>query len=157
MRKVLISLAAAASAVAVAAPASAQVYGNLGVGIGVPGYGAPAYGYGYGAPAYGYNNVGRWQQQLQQVRYDMYNLSRQGRLTRSEANDLDRDIRSAERSLYNAGYRGISPWEARSMDEKIARLRYEVRRYADYDGRRGWNRGGYGNYYGDRDWDHDRR
>jgi hypothetical protein len=147
MRKVLISLAAAAATLAVAAPASAQVYGNLSpYGYG---YGTPSYSYGYNG--YGYNNVGRWQSQLQQVRYEMQNLARQGRLTRAEARDLDRDLRSAERSLYRSGRNGIAPWEARSMDQRIARLQYEVRRYADYD---------YGRYngrrYGDRDWDHDR-
>ena len=147
MRTLLISLAAA-SAVAVAAPASAQVYGNLGVGIGGPAYGAPGYGYGYG---YGYGNTaGRWQAQLQQIRYQMNILARQGRLTRAEGRDLNRDIRSAERTLYNASYRGISPWEARSMDDKIARLRYELRRYADYDGNRWENR-----RYRDRDYDRD--
>jgi hypothetical protein len=141
MRKVLISLAAAAATFAVAAPASAQAYGNL-----------SPYGYGYGAPGYGYgyNNVGRWQNQVQQVRYEMQNLGRQGRLTRSEARDLNRDIRSVERTLYRSGRNGITPWEARSMDQKIARLQYEVRRYADYD------YGRYGRRYGDRDWGHDR-
>lgn len=156
MRTLLISLAAA-SAVAVAAPASAQVYGNVGIGIGGPAYGAPGYGYGYGyGNGYG-NSAGRWQAQLQQIRYDISNLARQGRLTRAEGRDLDRDIRSAERTLYNASYRGISPWEARSMDEKIARLRYEVRRYADYDGNR-WNDRRYRDHDRDydRDWDRDR-
>jgi hypothetical protein len=152
MRKVLISLAAAGTAVALASPASAQAWGNMGP------YGAP-YGYnsGYG---YGYGNAGRWQQQLQQIRYEMRNLAVQGRLTRSEGRDLNRDIRSAERSLRNASYRGISPWEARSMDQRIANLRYELRRYADYDGRRGWNRGygynGDNGYYRDRNRDRDR-
>jgi hypothetical protein len=48
------------------------------------------------------------------------------------------------------------------MDQRIANLRYELRRYADYDGRRGWNRGygynGDNGYYRDRDrdWDGDR-
>ena len=133
MRKVLFSLAAAASALAVAAPASAQVYGNL----------APGYGYGYGynqnAYGYGYRNGGNLRAEIQQIRYQARNLSAQGRLTRAEARDLNRDIANAERAIYNAGYRGISPWEAQALQQRVQRLRYEVARYSDYD-----RRGGYG-------------
>lgn len=142
MRKVLISIAAAAATLAVAAPASAQNYGNM-----------TPYGYGYGAPAYGYgyNNIGRWQNQIQQVRYQMQRLARQGRLTRAEARNLNRDIRSTERALYRSGRYGISPYEAQSIDRRIARLQFELRRYADYDRGRY-----YGRRYGDRDWGRDR-
>ena len=134
MRKVLFTLAAAASAIAVAAPASAQVYGNLG----------PGYGYGYNNSAYGYgyrNNAGNLRAQIQQIRYQARNLSAQGRLTRAEARDLNRDIANAERAIYNAGYRGISPWEAQSLQQRVQRLHYEVARYSDYDRRSGY---GYG-------------
>lgn len=129
MRKVLLPLAAAASVLAVASPASAQAYGNL----------APGYGYGYGAPAdgnayaYGYGN---FQGQLQQVRNQAYNLMRQGRLTNAENRDLNKDIRQAERALYRSSRYGMSPYEARAMQNRIANLQFEVRRYADYDGRR---------------------
>ena len=129
MRKVLLPLAAAASVLAVASPASAQVYGNL----------APAYGYGYGTPAYGnaYGyGYGNLQGQLQQVRNQAYNLMRQGRLTRAESNDLNKDIRSAERALARSSRYGVSPNEMRAMQNRIANLQFEVRRYADYDGRR---------------------
>jgi hypothetical protein len=131
MRKFLVTLAAV-SAVAVAAPASAQVYGNLGVGYGSP-YGN-AYGYAYNN---GYQRVERLQNQIQQVRYQMRNLAVQGRLTRAEARDLNRDIRSTERALANASRRGLSPYEARVLSQRVQRLNFEVRRYADYDGRRG--------------------
>ncbi len=129
MRKVLLPLAAAASVLAVASPASAQAYGNL----------AP--GYGYGQQAYGYGNVygygyGNMQAQLQQIRNQAYNLMRQGRLTRAESRDLNRDIRNAERAINRSSRYGISPNEARSMQTRIANLQYEVRRYADYDGQR---------------------
>ena len=139
MRKVLISLAAAAATMSVAAPASAQ-WGNM-----TPGYGAPAYGYGYNASF----SVNRYQRELQQIRVQADRLARSGRLTRAEARDLFRDIHNAERSIYRVGYNGVSPWEARSLEQRMQRIRYEMRRYADYDGRRGYNRG-----YGD--WDHDR-
>jgi hypothetical protein len=145
MRKVLISLAAAAATLAVAAPASAQ-WSNP-----APGYGYGAPGYGYGAPAYG-AGYGHMQRELQQIRVRADQLGRSGRLTRYEARDLFRDIRTAETVLYRASRNGLSPWEARAMQGRMEKLRYEMRRYADYDGRR------YGRSYGyaDRDWDHDR-
>jgi hypothetical protein len=139
MRKVLISLAAAAATLAVAAPASAQSWGNNG----------PGYGYGNG---YGYNNAGYLQRELQQIRVQADRLARSGRLTRAESRDLFGDIRNAERAVYRAGYNGVSPWEARSLQQQMQRLRYEIRRYADYDGRRGYNR----DRDHDRDWDRDR-
>ena len=147
MRKVLFSLAAAASALAVAAPASAQVYGNLAPGYGYAqpayGYGQPAYGYGnqyaYGN-RYGYQNAGSLRAEIQQVRYQMNALARQGRLTRNEARDLNRDIASAERAIYNANYRGLSPWEAQNLQQRIQRLRYEVALYSDYDLRYAYGR-----------------
>ncbi len=144
MRKILIPIAAAATALVVAAPASAQGYGNLG-----PAYGAPAYGAPYGN-AYGYNRygAGQWQRELQQIRYERNQLARSGRLTRSEARRLDRDIRNAERTIYRSGRYGVSPWEAQRIQQRIARLRYELRRYSDYDRR--------GRYYGRRDRHHDR-
>ena len=133
MRKVLLSLAAAAATLAVAAPASAQAYGNL----------APGYGYGYGnayaARGYGYG-YGNFQGQLQQVRNQAYNLMRQGRLTRAESRDLNRDIQRVERRLYQSSRAGFSPYEAREMQNRLASLQIELRRYSDYDRRyrRGW-------------------
>ncbi len=139
MRTLMISLAAATTALVVAAPASAQARGNL-----AP-YGAPAYGSPYGAPygnAYGYNSYGpgQWQRDLQQVRYQMNALARQGRLTRAEARDLDRDIRSAERAIYRSGRNGMSRYEVQSISRKIARINYELRRYSDYDRRSRYDR-----------------
>ena len=133
MRKVLIALATAGAALAVASPASAQYYG------------------GYNNYAYGYNNRGQMQNELQQIRYQANNLARQGRLTRSESRDLFSDIASAERSLY----RGGNPWQ---LNQKLQQIRYELRRYSDYD-RRG-NRYGYGynsyNQYNNGYYDRDR-
>ena len=141
MRKVILSLVAATASLAVAAPASAQ-------------WTNPAPGYGYGAPngyAYGYG-ANRFQRELQQIRVQADRLARSGRLTRWESRDLYNDIRNAENVVYRTGYNGVSPWEARSLEQRMQRLRYEVRRYADYDGRRGYDRG---HGYGDRDWDRD--
>ena len=150
MRKVLISLVAAAATMAVATPASAQ-WGNMTPGYG---YGYNGYGYnGYSNTPYGYNNTARLQRELQQIRVQADRLARSGRLTRAEARDLFGDIRTTERAVYRSSYNGVTPWEARSLEQRMQRLRYELRQYADYDGRRGYNRG-YG--YGDRDWDRDR-
>lgn len=134
MRKVLISLAAAGAALAIATPAAAQYYPRQ------------SYGYANQQYGYGYNNRGQLQNELQQIRYQADNLARQGRLTRSEARDLYRDINSAQRALYG----NSNPY---LLNQKIARIRYELHRYSDYDGR---GRYGYNNYnsgYYDRDRD----
>jgi Spy/CpxP family protein refolding chaperone len=127
MRKTLITLAAAASALVVASPAAAQYYGG-------PVYAAPA----YGAPAYGYRqgNANPWARELQQIRYQANNLARQGRLTRSESRDLFRDIQRAERVINRKSRYGLSRSEARSLNERIGKIRYELRVYSDRDGRR---------------------
>lgn len=141
MRKLMISLAAAGSALAFATPAAAQYYPQpYGQPYGQPGYGAP-----YGN-AYGYNNRGQMQNELRQIRFQADNLARQGRLTRKEARDLYRDIASAERALY----RSSQPWE---VGRKIANLRYELRRYSDYDGRGRYGAYGSNGYGYDRDRD----
>jgi len=158
MRKFILGLVAAGSALAVATPAAAQYY-------------AQPYPYNgsYPSNGYGYGNRGQMQNELRQIRFEADNLARQGRLTRRESRDLYGDIASAERALYRTN----NPWEARNLNEKISHIRYELRRYADYDGRRygrygnyGYN--GYNNGYQDRDrdgrddryegdhgWDHD--
>jgi hypothetical protein len=128
MRKTLITLAAAASALVVASPAAAQYYGG-------PVYGAPAYGAPYGN-AYGYGNANPWARELQQIRYQANNLARQGRLTRSESRDLFRDIQRAERVINRKSRYGLSRSEARSLNERIGKIRYELRVYSDRDGRR---------------------
>jgi hypothetical protein len=143
MRKVLFSLAAAAATLAVAAPASAQPYGNLAPGYGYNGYAyngyGNAYGYGYGN-RYGYQNAANLRAEIQQIRFQMNALARQGRLTRNEARDLNRDIARTERAIYDANYRGLSPWEAQNLQQRVQRLRYEVARYSDYDRRYAWGR-----------------
>jgi Spy/CpxP family protein refolding chaperone len=131
MRNLLLTFAAAGTALAFSTPAAAQY---------AP---PPAYGAPYGN-AYGYNNhngAGRWQRELQEVRMQMDNLARSGRLTRAESRDLRNDIRSTERSIYRSSRYGIDWREARQIDQRIDRIRYELRRYSDYDGRRGgWRR-----------------
>lgn len=137
MRKVILGLIAASAAVAVAAPAAAQYYPQYNGYNGNNGYG---YNSGYGYNGYGHNggyyNRDQMQNELQRIRAEADNLGRQGRLTRSEARDLYSDIASAERSLYRTN----NPWQARNLSEKISHIRYELRRYSDYD------RGRYADY-----------
>ncbi len=154
MRKFLIPLAAAASALAVASPASAQVYGNLGVGLGLggPAYGAPAYGYGYN----NYGQVRALQYRIDGVQRQITMLDRRNILSRGEARRLREESRAVERRLQRSARFGLSPYEARSVEVRIARLEQHVQREAwDRDGR--WGRGyGYG-YDNDRyDREHDR-
>ena len=61
-------------------------------------------------------------------------------MTRAEAYDLQNDIRGTERMLYRSNRNGITQWEARSIDQRIQRVRNELRRYSDYDRRGGWRR-----------------
>jgi hypothetical protein len=126
MRRLLVTIAAAGTALAFATPAAAQYF---------PQQRAYSQGYNQYGNRYGGNNVAQWQQDLNQIRYSADNLRRQGRLTRNEARDLNNDIWSVQRSLNTVGYRGLAPWEARQIQEKFMRLRYEMRRYSDYDGR----------------------
>ncbi len=121
MRIFLMTAAAAVSALALAAPASAQWYPQQ--------------------QRYGYNNGGNhWGAELQQLRYEMQQLSAQGRLTRSEHRDMSRDIDAAHHMLRNAAYGGINNRQARSLDRQLNRLRNQLHRYADRDRRyrRGW-------------------
>jgi len=152
MRKFLIPLAAAASALAVASPASAQVFGNIGVGLGLgaPAYGAPAYGYGYN----NYGQVRALQYRVDSIQRQITVLDRRNVLSNREARRLREESRNVERSLRRATRYGLSPYEARNVEVRIARLEQRVQLEAwDRNGR--WGRA-YG-YNGDRDWarDHD--
>lgn len=131
MRKVLVSLAAAGAALAAASPASAQYYGGQPYGYG-QGYGYNGYGYnGYGYN--GYAGRAQLQRELQQIRYQADMLGRQGRLDPREARDLYGDIAATERRLYRAD----DPRDMWNVRQRITQLRYEVRRYSDYDYRYG--------------------
>lgn len=142
MRKFLIPLAAAASALAVASPASAQVFGNIGVGLGL---GAPAYGYGYN----NYGQVRALQYRVDAIQRQITVLDRRNVLSNREARRLREESRNVERSLRRATRFGLSPYEARNVEVRIARLEQRVQLEAwDRNGR--WGRG-YG-YNGDREW-----
>lgn len=144
MRIILISLAAAASALAVASPASAQW---------AP-YPAPQpYGYGQGYGAQGYGNWGNalaLQARLDGIQRQIWMLDRRNVLSNREARRLYNQSLAIERRLRLAGRIGLSPWQARDIENRIARLEWRVRGQAmDRNGRWGRRNG----YYGDYDYD----
>ena len=151
MRKLIITLAAAGTALAIATPAAAQYYPQpqgYGQAYGQPGYGAP-----YGN-AYGYNNnYGQYrslQARIDMIERQINQLDRRDRIRdrtadrlRSEANQIERRLRSAARN-------GLNPYEANAIQVRIARLEQRVRyslasRYGNNG--YGYNNNGYGNGY----------
>lgn len=146
MRKVLISLAAAASALVVASPAAAQwapAPQPYGYGYGAPAYGAPAYGYGYNR----YGEVRALQMRIDAIQRQIRILDQRRILSNREGRALRDSSRYVERQLQRAARYGLSQWEARDMQYRIAMLERNVQRQAtDGDGRFG---NGYG-YYGRR-------
>ena len=142
MRTVLISLAAAASALAVATPASAQWSSQP--------YPAPGYGFGSG-----FTDPRGLQVRIDRVQWQIRDFDRRNILSRREARRLRDKSVAIEHKLLHASRNGLSPWEARDIGSRIARLEERVHREA-MDRNRGWGR--QASYYGDRDFDrtHDR-
>jgi hypothetical protein len=119
LRKLLVSLAAAGSLMTLASPASAQWHRS--------------------GP--GYSQGAHYQDELQNLRVQMDNLGRSGRLTGRESRDLYNDIRGTQDMVLRANRGGIQPWQARNIEQRITHIRYELRQYSDYDGRHGWHNG----------------
>jgi len=155
MRTLIVSLAAAGSVLAIATPAAAQYYPQQ------QPYAQP-YAQPYGAPygnAYGYNNnygqvrslevrINAIQRQIQQLdRRDRVRDNTADRL-RSEANKIERKLRSASRN-------GLNAYEASDIQIWIARLeqqvRYSVANNYGRNGYNGYNNNGYNAYDRDRD------
>jgi hypothetical protein len=142
MRTLVLSLAAAGAALTAASPAAAQYY--------------PAPQYGYGGGYNGYNGsfgmVRALQARIDRVesqinRLDRFDHIRDGRADRlrSEANQVERRLRYSARN-------GLNPWEAREIEQSVARLEQRVQysfrtRYSGY--------GSYNNSYGYGDYGHD--
>ena len=128
MHKFLITVAAAASALAIAAPAAAQYYP------------APQRQHGN---AYGYHNNGAQQivYRIDQFRRDVWQFNREGRLSRNETNRIDQQLMRIRNDAFNAGRNGISSRENRSFDQRLDRLRAQMRaEMRDGNNRRGtWN------------------
>jgi hypothetical protein len=123
MRKLLVSIAAAGTLMAVASPAAAQWH-------------RPNYNRGYG---YNVDNGTRVQleRDVQGLVYSRDNLARSGRLTGAEARNIDQDINWLQRSINVASRGGISRGQVPELQNRIYRVRQELRRYSDYDGNRG--------------------
>lgn len=160
MRNVLISLAAAASAVGLASPASAQWappppqpygYGSQhygGPGYGMPGYGMPGYGNGYG---YNHHSVHNLKVRIDSIQRQIRFLERRNILTDRKAWRLRQHSLGVEHRLVHAARHGLSPWEARDIETRIARLEHRVHREAmNRNGR--WGRHA-GRYDGDHRWE----
>lgn len=153
MRTVLISLAAvAASALVAASPASAQwAPPPQPYGYGGPGYGMPGYGYQHG-------HLQSLQFRIDSIQRQIRVLDRRNILSNREARRLREQSHAVERRLRRAAFNGLSPWEARDIQTRIARLEHRVHREAM--DRRDW-RGAHGyrqysaapGYYGNRDRD----
>jgi hypothetical protein len=127
MLKLLVPVAVAASALAFAAPASAQWYPQP------YGYG---YGSGYGYGGYGnYGQVRRLQVRIDMIQRDIARLRAQRALSRHEYDRLRRESRSIEYRLRREARFGLSPFEARDVEYRIARLENHIRREV-MDGRR---------------------
>lgn len=146
MRKVLFSIVAAATALAVATPASAQ-------------WAQPYPPAPYGYPGYSqFGQVRVLQARIDGIQRQIRFLDQRNILTNREARRLREQSRTIEHRLLHASRNGLSPWEARDIESRIARLEYRVRREAmDRDGR--WGRyAGYGDPNFDRVHDrwHDR-
>ena len=153
MRKLLISLAAAGSAIALATPASAQIFGNIGVGLGSPGYGYNGYGYN------NYGQVRSLQYRIDAVEHQINRLDRYDRIGDRQADRLRWEANSIERRLRIVARYGLNPYEAQDINVRIARLEQRVQfAMASRYGRYGYNNGyGYNGYDGYRDRDSDHR
>ena len=144
MRKIFISAILAASTLAIAAPAAAQNY--------QPQYGAP-----YGN-AYGYNNnqgqVRSLMVRINNLERQIVQLDRRNILSNREANRLRSQANTIERQLRSASYNGLNRNERRNIEVRIARLEQNIRHQANDGNRYGNRNDGYGNAYAyDRDRD----
>lgn len=141
MRKVLISAILAASTLAIAAPAAAQ-------------WNQPAYGAPYGN-AYGYDNRGQVRSlmvRLNNLERQIVQLDRRNILSNREANRLRSQANQIERQLRVASRNGLNRNESRNIQLRIARLEQNIRYQANDGNRYGYRNDGYGNAY-DRDRD----
>ena len=156
MRKLIVSLAAAGSVLAIATPAAAQYYPQ-----------AQPYAQPYGAPygnAYGYNNnygqVRSLQARINMVERQINQLDRRDRVRENTADRLRSEANKIERKLRSASRNGLNAYEANSIQIRITRLeqqvRYSVANTYGRNGYNGYNNNGYNAYDRDRDGRDDR-
>lgn len=128
MRKFLIAMVVAGSALAMAAPASAQ--------WAPPVYNYNPYNYGYGFNAF--NFARSMQSRVERIRVDIRAMEARRILSFREARNLDYEANNLQRRIFRASRNGISPGEARTLENRIFRLERRVAREAsDWDRRPG--------------------
>jgi hypothetical protein len=131
MRRFLIPLVAAVSAAAVAAPASAQ-------------WAPPVYHYSpynYGGGFSGIRFAQSMEARVARIRADIRAMQARRILSWREARALDNEARVLQRRIAFTPRGGISPFEARRVENAIRRLEMRVSREAtDWDNRPGRHR-----------------
>ena len=133
MRNLVLTIAAGAAAIGMTAPASAQFYP-------VPTYRYQPYNYGYHFNR-GFGFAREMQSRVERIRGDIRNMQARRILSYNEARRLDREAASVQRRIYLASRNGISPGEARNVENRINRLQRDIIREAnDWNGRYGHRR-----------------
>ena len=125
MRKLALTLAAAGAAIGLSAPASAQFYPRPVYGHG---YVQPAFG--YIPPVYGYNSgaiVQHLDLRITSIRSQIRSFAARGLIRPSRARTLDRQAFNLQRSIRASAWNGISFYERRSLETRVARLEQQVR------------------------------
>jgi len=131
MRKFLIPIVAAASALTIAAPASAQ--------WAPPVYRYAPYNFGYGFS--GLRFARAMETRVARIRGDIRAMEVRRILSFREARSLDREAANLQRRIARASRFGITPGEARGVENGIHRLEYRVSREAtDWNNRPGRHR-----------------
>ena len=170
MRKYLLSLAAAGAALAIASPAAAQYspeplphYGNSYAypngGVTPPSWGQyPPTNGGIVPPGWGqWGQVRQLQARIDALQNRIRFLDRRDVIRNRTADHLKDEARDIEKRLHKAARYGLNPYEANSIQSRIARLEQRVQFASNRYGHRGYGYNDGNVYYGDRDRDHDGR
>lgn len=124
--KALLSMLAA-SAVAMATPALAQ---NVGLTLS---YGSPGYGYGQG---YGYEQGRGYDNRAERLGERIDHAAYNGRISRREAQNLRWQLAEYHRLEWRYRRDGLSRWEREDLNQRLDRIRYELREDRRDGGRR---------------------
>ena len=141
MRKIVLSIAAAGAAFIAASPATAQYY---------PQPQPQPYGYGYNGYQNNWGQVRMLQTRIDNVERQINRLDRFNRIGDGRADRLRFEAKQLERQLRYSARNGLNPYEARDIEQRIARLEQRVQ----YSLASGY--GGYGNGYNGNGYDRDR-
>ncbi len=120
-KKALLSLLAA-SAVAIATPALAQSYGRHGGGYG--------YGQGHG------DGGGQFRAEQARLSERVDRAAYRGFISRREAQNLRWQLDEVQRLTWRYGRDGFSRWERNDLEQRLDRIRYQLREDRRDHGRR---------------------